>query len=51
MGSKTTIQVESDTRDELRAAKNGSETYNDVLLRILGSRGDTDTDTDTEGGK
>lgn len=32
---KTTIQIDSDTRDRLRAAKVGNETYDDVLDRLL----------------
>jgi len=31
----TTIPIEGDTRDRLRAAKVGGETYSDVINRLL----------------
>jgi 5-methylcytosine-specific restriction endonuclease McrA len=31
----TTIRIASDTRDRLRAEKNGGETYSDVIERLL----------------
>jgi predicted CopG family antitoxin len=35
MAGKTTIPIESDTRDDLRARKRGNETYTDVIERLL----------------
>jgi predicted CopG family antitoxin len=31
----TTIAIESDVRDDLRAEKEGGETYNEVIKRLL----------------
>jgi predicted CopG family antitoxin len=31
----TTIPIDSDVRDNLRAAKVGNETYSDVITRLL----------------
>lgn len=31
----TTIRVRSETRDKLRAAKEGGESYDDVINRLL----------------
>jgi len=36
MPDKTSIRVDSETRDKLRAEKQGGETYDDVILRLLG---------------
>jgi predicted CopG family antitoxin len=33
---KTSVKVESETRDKLRSEKTGGETYDDVILRLLG---------------
>jgi len=33
--SQTTIPIDSDTRDELRAEKVGNETYSDVIERLI----------------
>lgn len=33
--SKTSISVQSETRDRLRAHKRGGESYDDVLRRLL----------------
>lgn len=38
MGDKTTIPIESDTRDRLRGEKQGNETYTDVITRLLDRR-------------
>lgn len=32
---KATLRIESDTRDKLRAEKQGGETYTDVIERLL----------------
>jgi len=41
MGYRTTIDVTSNTRDRLRAAKEGSETYDELINRILDERAET----------
>jgi len=41
MGYRTTIDVTSKTRDRLRGAKEGNETYDELLNRILDERGET----------
>ena len=33
--AQTTIPIESDTRDKLRAEKVGNETYTEVIERLL----------------
>lgn len=33
--SKTSIAVETETRDRLRALKTGGQTYNDVLRELM----------------
>jgi len=35
MGYRTSIDVASSTRDRLRAAKEGNETYDELLNRVL----------------
>jgi len=35
MGDTTSIKIDSGTRDRLRAAKRGGETYDKALNRIL----------------
>ena len=35
MSEKTTIQIDSDVRDTLRALKKGNETYTDVITRLI----------------
>jgi hypothetical protein len=35
MGYQTTIPIDSDVRDRLRAEKTGDETYSDVIERLL----------------
>jgi len=40
--SQTTIPIDSDTRDELRAEKVGNETYSDVIERLLSDEGDNE---------
>jgi predicted CopG family antitoxin len=35
MEGKTTIPIDPDTRDRLRAEKVGNETYSDVIRRLL----------------
>jgi hypothetical protein len=44
MEERTTIPLTSPTRDKLRAAKVGAETYDDVVRRLLG-------DNSVEGGQ
>jgi len=36
----TTIPIDSDVRDRLRAAKVGDETYSEVIDRLLGEGAD-----------
>jgi len=35
MGYRTSIDVDSDTRDRLRAEKQGNETYDELIDRLL----------------
>lgn len=39
MDQTTTILVEKNVRDDLRAEKSGGETYNDVIVRLLEEEG------------
>lgn len=38
----TTIPIKSDVRDDLRAEKVGSETYSEVITRLLERHGEND---------
>jgi len=35
MADRTTVTVQPDVRDELRAMKVGGETYTDVIMRMM----------------
>jgi len=37
----TTIQILSEVRDRLRAEKEGNETYNEVIIRLIESNNDS----------
>jgi len=39
MPVETSMKVSSDTRDRVRAIKQGGETYDEVLLRLLEEAG------------
>lgn len=41
MADKTMIELYADTRDKLRAAKVGGETYDDVINRLLESNAES----------
>jgi len=38
--SDTTIPIESEVRDRLRAQKRGNETYSDVIIRLIENQND-----------
>ena len=42
MVDRTTIPLDPPTRDDLRAAKVGGETYDDVIRRLLAENGTED---------
>jgi predicted CopG family antitoxin len=42
MSDRTTIPLDAPTRDDLRAAKVGGESYDDVIRRLLAENGTED---------
>ena len=42
MSDRTTIPLDAPTRDDLRAAKVGGESYDDVIQRLLAENGTED---------